>query len=629
MSESKPDLRNRRFAFFILATAVFILLLIWKFFDVMILNPSVRGPGPSAPPQVERGPILDRNGRILAVQTRLYAVTAWMPNVTNPEKTALLLSDLLGLDTEELLARMKARSGFLYVKRKVSVSEGEAVRALIVEGGLPGIGLEPEYGRNYPERSLASHVIGFVGTDNTGLDGIELTYDNVLSPPAEEPSSGGIRYGNQLILTLDVTVQYFAETIAQRAWEDYDPDSVTIMIMDARNGDFLAWVSRPTFDPNSFSTAGSGEKINRPVVAAYEPGSVFKAFSIASFMDLGGITPASSFYCDGSYEKVFPSSNEKIIINCLGTHGTVHAEEILKYSCNSGAAYASETVSRQEFYDKLLEFGFGSPTHLPFPGETAGILRKPDEWSGRTKPTIAIGQELSVSAVQIVTAATAFANDGMLLEPHIVKRIVSPEGRTMESFDRRPVRQAVSPETARAALLLLESVTETGGTGTRAAIDGTRVSIKTGTGEIYDPQTGSYSAGAVLASALALFPTDDPRFIVYVVIDHPRGDEYYGGRIAAPIIKQLGEELIRYYGLPTPGAVQIEHDGRILVKENRDAVIGSVMPDLTGYSKRQLMPLLGQEHLDVTIQGDGWVFRQTPPPGAPVDGNTAIILELK
>jgi cell division protein FtsI (penicillin-binding protein 3) len=524
---------------------------------------------------------------------------------------------------------MRERSGFLYIKRKVSQSESAAIRSMINSGELPGISLEPEYGRNYPERGLASHVIGFVGTDNIGLDGIELTYDNVLSPPVSDFSNSGTLYGNQLVLTLDVAIQYFADKAAEDAWNQYDPDSVMIMIMDAKNGDFLAWSSWPGYDPNNFTAASSLEKQNLPVVAAYEPGSVFKAFTIASFMDLGGITPASSFFCDGAYEMSFPNSSENIVINCLGVHGTVHAEEILKYSCNSGAASASETVTRQDFYDKLTEFGFGSPTHLPFPGETAGILRKPSDWSGRTKPTIAIGQEVSVSAVQIVAAATAFANDGMVLEPHIVKRIVSPEGKTMESFDRRPVRQAISPETAKASLLMLESVTEPGGTGTRAAIEGTRVSIKTGTGEIYDPATGTYSAGAVLASALAVFPTEDPRFIIYVVIDHPRGREYYGGRIAAPIVGNLGRELIRYYGMPSPGSSSVVHDGTITVKEPQDASIGTSMPDLTGYSKRQLMPLLEQEVVEVTIQGTGWVVRQTPSPGTPIDARSIIVLELE
>jgi cell division protein FtsI (penicillin-binding protein 3) len=629
VNDLKPDLRNRRFAFFILVTAVFVLLLVWKFFDVMILNPITGNQGPFTAPAVERGPILDRNGRILAVQTRLYAVTAWMPNVTNPEKSAILLSDLLGLDAESISRRMRERSGFLYIKRKVSQSESAAIRSMINSGELPGISLEPEYGRNYPERGLASHVIGFVGTDNIGLDGIELTYDNVLSPPVSDFSNSGTLYGNQLVLTLDVAIQYFADKAAEDAWNQYDPDSVMIMIMDAKNGDFLAWSSWPGYDPNNFTAASSLEKQNLPVVAAYEPGSVFKAFTIASFMDLGGINPASSFYCDGTYEMSFPNSSENIVINCLGVHGTVHAEEILKYSCNSGAASASETVTRQDFYDKLTEFGFGSPTHLPFPGETTGILRKPSDWSGRTKPTIAIGQEVSVSAVQIVAAATAFANDGMVLEPHIVKRIVSPEGKTMESFDRRPVRQAISPETAKASLLMLESVTEPGGTGTRAAIEGTRVSIKTGTGEIYDPATGTYSAGAVLASALAVFPTEDPRFIIYVVIDHPRGREYYGGRIAAPIVGNLGRELIRYYGMPSPGSSSVVHDGTITVKEPQDASIGTSMPDLTGYSKRQLMPLLEQEVVEVTIQGTGWVVRQTPSPGTPIDARSIIVLELE
>jgi len=629
VSESSPDLRNKRFAFFILVTAVFILLLIWKFFDVMIIHPVKGNPGIVRPPRVERGPILDRNGKILAVQTRLYTVTAWMPNVKNPEQSAALLGDLLGLETEDLLARMKSRSGFLYVKRKVSPSESEAVRQLIEEGELPGIGLEPEYGRNYPERSLASHVIGFVGTDNVGLDGIELTYDNVLSPPEDKKKQEETIYGNQLFLTLDANVQYFAESLAKKAWEEHNPDAVMIMVMDAKSGDFLGWASYPTFDPNNFTSASNREKQNRPVVAAYEPGSVFKIFSIASFLDLGGINTSSTFFCDGAYEKEFPASGERIVINCLGHHGRVHPQEIIKYSCNAGAAYASETISKQDFYDKLTEFGFGTATHLPFPGESAGILRKPEQWSGRTKPTIAIGQEISVSAVQIVTAATAFSNNGMVLEPHIVKKIVSPEGKTLERFDRRPIKQVIDPAVANSVLQMMETGSERGGTGWRGAIEGTQISIKTGTGEMIDPKTGTYSPAAVLASSLAIFPSDDPRFILYVVIDHPRGRQYYGGRIAAPIIKDLGEELIRYYGIPITGDTVVSHEGSIRVRIPPEASLTDVMPDLDGFSKKQLMPLLDQDKIPVTITGDGWVIHQSPAPGTPITSDTKIILELE
>jgi cell division protein FtsI (penicillin-binding protein 3) len=628
VNNSSPDPGNRRFALFTLITSVFILMLIWNFFNVMILTPSGGGSGAVLLPTTERGPILDRNGNILAVQTRLHAVTAWMPHVSDPVKSAGILSEILDLDSEELLARMRARAGFLYIKRKASSREGEEIRTLITSGELPGISLEPEYGRTYPEGTLAGHVIGFVGTDNIGLDGIELTYDNVLSPPVASEEST-IVYGNQLFLTLDLNVQFFAETLAREAWEQHSPDSVMIMVMDAKNGDFLAWSSWPGFNPNNFAAAGASAKLNRPVVTAYEPGSVFKVFSIASFMDLGGITPASTFYCDGQYEMTFPGSGEKIIINCLGTHGAVRPQEILKFSCNSGTAYASETVSRQEFYDKLVEFGFGSATHLPFPGETAGILRRPNSWSGRTKPTIAIGQELSVSAVQVMAAATALANDGMVLEPHIVKKIAAPDGGTLEQFDRRPIRQALQPEVAEAVLLMMETATESGGTAWRAAVEGTRISIKTGTGEIYDPATRSYSPGMVLASALALFPTDDPRFIIYVVIDKPRGEDFYGGRIAAPMVKQMTEELNRYYGIPGPADRRVVHDGVIRVQRSNDAQLADVMPDLSGYSKRQLMPLLEQDTISVSISGNGWVVRQTPLPGTPLTVETKIILELE
>lgn len=615
-----------RFAVFSIITAIFVLLIIWRYVDIMLISPTVvfRVNGPAQ--IVERGPILDRNGRILAIQTQMDSVTAWMPNVTEKEITSTIIAEALNMDSTLILNKFNNYTGFIYIKRKISPTESIRIRNLIREGKIPGISLEPEYGRNYPEQNLTSHLTGFVGIDNTGLDGIELTYNDILSPISD--SDDGIIYGNQIFLTIDLNIQYFSRKLAERIYVEHDADSVMILVMDAKDGDFLSWVSIPDYDPNTFGLASSVEKNNLPVTYAYEPGSVFKIFSLSAEMELGGISPNSHFYCNGFYEHIF-SQDETVIINCLGVHGDVSVQDIIKFSCNSGAAYASDTVSKTDFYNKLNSFGFSSRTGLAFTGETIGILHKPEYWSGRSKPTIAIGQEISVSAVQMITAATILTNNGTLLEPHIIDRIVSPEGKLIKDFKREPVRRVIKPEIANAMLLMMETATEPGGTARRAAIDGLRISAKTGTAQKIDPATGRYSTSSFVASTLAIFPTENPEVIVYIVIDTPKGDEFFGGRIVTPVIKELTEELVRYLDIPMESETVIKHSGIIKLTAADKFLPGEILPDLTGLSKREILPLIALPGISVTIKGEGWVVKQDPEPGTPIRKGMTIRLELE
>lgn len=614
-----------RFTVFSIITLIFVLLIIWKYVDIMLISPTpasrVSGPAQI----VERGPILDRNGRILAIQTQMDSVTAWMPNIIDKNSTSKLLSDTLNIDLELLQNRFENYTGFLYIKRKISPTESRSIEKLISEGKLSGISLEPEYGRNYPEQNLTSHLSGFTGIDNIGLDGIELSYNSTLSPEAN--SVDEVIYGNQIFLTIDLNIQYFSRKLAEKTFSRYEADSVMILVMDAKNGDFLSWVSIPDYNPNTFGQASFKEKNNLPVTYAYEPGSVFKVFSIASEMEIGGINANTHFFCNGHYENQFP--DELVRINCLGWHGDVSIAEIIKYSCNSGSAYASDSVSKDDFYNKINSFGFNSRTGLPFPGETNGILNKPGNWSGRSKPTIAIGQEISVSAVQLITAATVLTNNGTLLEPHIIDKIVSPEGKLIKDFKREPVRHVIKPEIAHSMLLMMETATESGGTARRAAVEGLRISAKTGTAQKIDPKSGKYSANSFIASTLAIFPTDNPQIIMYIVMDTPKGDEFYGGRIVAPMIKELTEELVRYMDLPIETETVIEHSGIIELNRSEPLVPGKYMPDLIGLSKRELLPLISIPDISIQITGEGWVKNQKPSPGTVITNGMVISLELE
>jgi cell division protein FtsI (penicillin-binding protein 3) len=598
---------------------------------LMVILPA-REPGePLVLPQVERGAILDRRGRILAITTRHQDVSAWAPGITDPRGTAELLGPILGIDPAALQDGWRRRPGYSVIKRRLSDGEAAAIAALRGQGKLAGIRLEDGYGRMYPEGRLASTLIGTVGVDNTGLEGIEYTFNDELAPQPVGTDRDTV-YGSQVVLTIDAAVQHRVERVAREAFRATRADSLMVLVLDADTAEVLSWVSLPDFDPNEVQTgsspAGSSELANRPVTMAYEPGSVFKVFSLASLLELGTIDASSTFTCRGYYEQQLVDS-PPIHIGCIRAHGEVDARRILQYSCNAGAAYASDTATNAAFAAALARFGFGRETGVPLPGESAGLLAPAAKWSARSKATIAFGQEISASALQVAAAAMAIADGGTLLEPLVVGRIVAPDGRVVKAFGRKPLWEAVSARTARQVLDMMESATGESGTARRAAIEGLRISAKTGTAQVVDPGTGKYSESDFIASLLGIFPTGDPEVVVYVVIQNPRGESYYGSTIAAPVFRDVALELLDALGIPRDGESVLPRAGAVDVPPHPAAVIGSVMPDLTGTSKRLLLPLLARDDLQVVLRGSGTVVRQDPPPGTPVAAGMRIVLELE
>jgi len=368
--------------------------------------------------------------------------------------------------------------------------------------------------------------------------------------------------------------------------------------------------------------------MDRPVIWAYEPGSVFKVFSMAALMDSGAISGNTIFDCVGHYERT-TSRGEKITINCLGAHGKVSAREIIIYSCNSGAAYAADKLGAQAFYESLKGLGFGERTRAGSPGETAGFLRPTERWSDRSKPTIAMGQEIAVSALQMLQAASAVANDGILVPPRIVSRFVSPDGESSRNYEAGPPRRILKAETTRAMRDYMMDATSNIGTGWRAYVDDLSLAVKTGTAQIIDSRTRAYSSTDFIASCIALLPAESPSLVLYLVIVKPQGGSYLGGRIAAPPIREAAEALINYLGIPRGRNPQISHSGAVVIPAIPYPAVNETVPDFTGAAKRLLLPLLLRDDLRIQISGDGWVVRQSPPPGTPLSSDTVIILELE
>ncbi|GAB6393205.1 MAG: transpeptidase family protein [Treponematales bacterium] len=569
-----------------------------------------------------RGPILDRNGRVLALETRTGNISVWRPDIKNRGELAKKLSHILEIPEEEILERVNnSTSDFLYLKKQADDATLQLVEAVQREERLSGIGIEASSGRIYPEGKLASQIIGFVGAENSGLGGIEYAFEKDLAAKDAAAQPGGRVY-----LTLDVNVQHILENIAEKVLDENSADAVMLMALDPRTGDVLGSASLPNFDPNNVRESDEAARMDRPAIWAYEPGSVFKVFSLAALMDTEAIDANSAFFCNGRYERT-TNRGEEIVINCLGNHGTVTAREIIIYSCNAGAAYASERLDSGAFYHTLRSFGFGARTNSGIPGETAGFLRPSAEWSERSKPTIAMGQEIAVSALQMLQAATAVANDGVLVPLRIVSRVVSPDGKTREFRAGEP-QQVLRAETARAMRSYMMDGTRVG-IGRPANVGDLPLAVKTGTAQIIDPRTGAYSPTDFVASCMALLPADSPSLVLYMVVVRPRGASIFGSRIAAPAIRETAEALVDYLGIPRGRNPQVIHPGSFALEPAPPVEVDGVVPDFTGLPKRSLFPLVLRDDIRVEISGEGWVVRQSPAPGERVTADMVIRLELE
>ncbi len=620
--EMNSFLPRKRLLVLAVAGALILLALVYSYGRIML------GPRPEARSRTnlaERGSILDRNGKLLAVQTTRYNIAVTRTAITDKSLLAGLLSPVTGIPEETILSRLNEEPGdFFYLKKKISESEKTAIQDIITEGRLRGIRLEPVMSRTYPENSLASFVVGFQGDDGRGLTGAEYSFQDLLSPPASNGSSRTETYN--IMLSIDGNMQYELEKIARKTMSETRAEAVMMIAADARTGEILSYVSEPSANLNAYGEGPESGRKDLPALYAYEPGSVFKIFSIAALMDTGAVKESDIFYCDGAYTFT-TARGEKVNINCLDNHGWVTPRDVIKLSCNDGTAQIAEKTSSAEFERKLREFGFGSKTKIELPGETTGIFSPSGNWSLRSKPTIAIGQEISVSALQMVEAATALANKGKRIKLTLLSRVYTREGKSVYQHQSEIGPQVISPETAEQMLSFMQTTSESG-TGTRASVGDVPMAVKTGTAQMLNDEKNGYSTTDFISSCMGIFPANDPRIILYLAILKPVG-ETYGGRIAAPVISTAANAIIDYLGMGRSGATSVLHTGIIPVPRNRPVEIGTVMPDLTGISKRMLTSLLERSDLVIRIEGDGYVTTQTPAAGSPVEKGMTIELRLE
>ena len=506
-----------------------------------------------------RGSILDANGNVLAASVVFESLYANTSQITSPEKAARDLAGVINEPVNEVQNKLAVQQvAPALVKAFLPSDSADAVRKL----RLWDIYLEQEYKRQYPEGSLASPLIGLIGRDNKGLTGVEAALDRDLagapgSVLAERDTGGDEialsarqftppKNGFDVVLTIDRFVQRLIEQELDSAVKEHQAAGGVIVVMEPRTGAVLGMANRPAFDlnaPNLFHPSRAPLYKNPAVSDAWEPGSIFKIVTMAAALDAKAVTPEEAYNNTGSF-----AYQGGVVRNVITRVGPETMTQVLQRSSNIGAAYASTKLGAERFYRYVRSFGFGQPTEIELPGESTGILRYPGmpSWHPFDLATNAFGQGVSVTPIQIVAAASAIANGGILMKPYVVKEVAAPQRRV---YNPTVVRQVISPETSRTLTDMLVSVVEStdGGQIRLAKVPGYLFAGKTGTAEI--PGVGGYTSGETIASFIGFGPADDPRFVVLVKIDAPK-DTPWGETAAAPVFKNVAGQLLTYYRVP-------------------------------------------------------------------------------
>jgi len=501
-----------------------------------------------------RGTIYDRSGLELAVSLRVSSVFAQPGVIENAAETAKALAPILGRPVEEIRGKLATDKPFVWIERQLDSRRAEAVADL----GLKGIGLFPESRRYYPNQDLAAHVLGMVGVDDRGLEGIEHLYDDPLGGKpafvvAQQDALGRLVFRQEepeprtpifdVHLTIDKVIQYIAERELAKAVEHSRAKAGTAVVLDPRTGEVLALANQPTYDPNDYHRAQAAARRNRTTTDYFEPGSIFKVILAAGALEEGIVRPTDQFYGENGAIQV-----GGVTIRDHEKYGWLTVRQIITHSSNVGVIKIGQKLGKSLYYHYISAFGFGTLTGVDLPGETPGLIRRPKAWSALSLSVLSMGQEISVTPLQYATAFAAVANGGTLMRPHVVKRLVAQDGSLIRPVEPAVVRRVISEPTARTLMDILTGVVEEG-TGTEAAVPGYSVAGKTGTAQKVDPATGKYSHKKIVASFVGAVPAEAPQLVILVTIDEPEILRW-GGSIAAPTFREIARDTLAYLKVP-------------------------------------------------------------------------------
>ena len=508
-----------------------------------------------------RGKILDRNGRILAVSVPVGSLYTNPSQLKQRKRVAQRLAPILKIRSRKLVAHLKSKAPFLWIKRQLTPQEVQQIQKLEIDG----LKFLPEFRRYYPSGELAGALLGFTGVDSQGLGGLEYGYNRWLH--GEEVAYVVEKEGmfrtrpeireerwefNQhtLHLTLDSTLQHIAESALRKGVERVQGKSGVAIVLHTPTGQILALANHPDFDPNRYRQYDAAQQVNAAVTYGYEPGSTFKVITVAAALNEGIITPTQEFFCE---EGRFQVADK--VLRDSHPHGNLEVGQVIQKSSNICAAKIGMEMKPAQFHDYITKFGFGAKTRAGLPGEAAGQVLPPEKWTRVDHATVTFGQGILASPLQVVAAINAIANEGEWRPPYVVEyaedesggrhtEFFNESGEVLARFGPKAPRRIIDTAIARILTRFMVSVTERGGTAAKVAIPGYKIAGKTGTSQKYDPSLGRYSNSKFWASFVGFAPASQPVFTALVVVEEPPRPNHYGSKAAAPIFREIMQRAL-------------------------------------------------------------------------------------
>ncbi len=606
--------------------------------------------------QARRGAIVDRNGRDLAMSSTAYSLYADPKILEKKKQLARSLAKELGVSVESIYSKIKDSSKrFVWIQRLMEEDKANTIKSWNVRG----LSFVEEWRRVYPNENLLAHSLGFLGSEGQGLEGLERAFDSDLKGNSKKVSvrrdargrpliADGLLFtenpdGNELKLTIDSDIQYNLENELAQAVSTFEADSAVGVILDAQTSAVVAMASVPTFDVNKAMKIAPEVRRDKVATDAFEPGSTLKTFVIATALREGLVAPNTKFFCENGSFKV----GDKIIreAEAKEVFGNLTVSEILAVSSNIGTTKIAFKMGSESLRQGLLDFGFGNRLGVDLPGEARGSVL-PLPWRQHLLSNISFGHGIAVTPLQIANAYAAIANGGVLNVPYLVQAIRDGETGEVKEVKSKPIRRVLTAEQASQMRLMLTGVTSPGGTGVNARVNGFYVAGKTGTAQKVNPNGRGYLKGAYISSFAGFIPSNNPKFVLYVALDHPK-KAFYGAQVAAPIFSRVASYIVRKEGLAPvllaennslkdkKRTIKLDSEksrGLSSVTEG-DIVSASldlgVVPDVTNMTLREVLRRFSGKEINIKFRGQGVVSGIEPPAGAPLPSNKELTVILR
>ena len=563
--------------------------------------------------QAARGTISDRNGEPLAVDLMHYSLAAKPAQLVEKRAVARKISKIINESYDDVYSKINNKKSFVYLAHRLTPEQAAQIRDLSDKSLL----LERKFSRSYPFKEVGAHLVGYCDNDNKPGAGIEFSYDEYLHGkdgssiflrdahggqfpsmdlPTREPQNG-----KHIETTIDIVYQGILEAELGIAVNQHKADNGSAVLLNPRTGEVLAMANYPQFNPNEYSKYPVKNFKNQAVSDLYEPGSTFKMVSLAMCLEQLHLNMDSELvFCEnGRYQLAQKTVRDHQKFAYLT------ARQVYENSSNVGVIKLAEKFPAAQFYRYARDFGFGEKTGIDLPAEINGILHKPDKFSKYSVSYMSIGYEVGVTPLQLASAYAAVANDGKLMQPYVVRRVVDESGRVVKENRPTELRTVISRETARQMKEVLKGVVENG-TGQSARVTGVTIAGKTGTAQKIDRSTNSYTSENHIASFAGFFPVENPKFVLLVVVNNPRNGQYYGSQVAAPVFRRIAQRIVGLAVEDEP--VSDQNLARIALPEMKN-----MLPAVEGMSVKNATKTLEKRNLKVDITGDGdTVFRQEP-----------------